>query len=167
MKGKKTELPPGWGNPDDIFGDETLKTKISNIKMDIRDDDDKKDPLGGTINQTMNVSVANPGNKQNPFDNDPFGGKTIKEDPFGGKIIKEDPFGGKTIREELAFKINAGIKKSGVDPFEKGANVPDPFGGDTIKEEGTLKMDGSVKKTGMDPFAPGANISDPFGGDTI
>ena len=157
MEGKKTELPPGWGNPDDIFGDETLKTKISNIKMDIRDDDDKKDPIGGTINQTMNISVANPGNKQNPFDNDPFGGKTIREDPFGGK----------TIREEQALKINAGIKKSGVDPFEKGANVPDPFGGDTIKEEGTLKMDGSVKKTGVDPFEKGAYVPDPFGGDTI
>ena len=27
MAAKKVELPAGWGNPDDIFGDETVKTK--------------------------------------------------------------------------------------------------------------------------------------------
>ena len=116
MAAKKVELPPGWGNPDDIFGNETVKTKVSNIIMDKKDDD--KNDFGGPTNQTMQVSVANT-NGKNPFDND-------NPDPFGGDTIKEDPFGGDTVKGSPGVKIN---------PFDAGAKVADPFGGDTIPGE--------------------------------
>ena len=166
-----SELPPGWGNPDDVFGNVTVKTQVSNIIMD-KKGEEEKDPCGGPTNQTihssgmnnsknvqpdnffggatsktMTVSVANPDNKENPFDNDPFAGETIKE--------------------ESTMKINDSTKKSGVNPFEKGAKVNDPFGGDTINEEQTIKPNESVKKSGVDPFAPGAKVDDPFGGETL
>ena len=166
-----SELPPGWGNPDDVFGNVTVKTQVSNIIMD-KKGEEEKDPFGGPTNQTihssgmnnsknvqpdnffggatsktMTVSVANPDNKENPFDNDPFAGETIKE--------------------ESTMKINDSTKKSGVNPFEKGAKVNDPFGGDTINEEQTIKPNESVKKSGVDPFAPGAKVDDPFGGETL
>ena len=164
-----SELPPGWGNPDDVFGDQTVKTKVTNIIMDKKNEED---PFGGATNQTihssgmnntknvqpdnifggatsqtMTVSVANPNNKENPFDNDPFAGETIKE--------------------EQTIKVNDSTKKSGVNPFEKGAKVDDPFGGETLKDEQTIKPNESVKKSGVDPFAPGAKVDDPFGGETL
>ena len=117
MAAKKIEVPAGWGNPEDIFGEETVKTKVSNIIMGKKDD--QKDDFGGTTNQTMQVSVANPNGKKNPFDND-------NPDPFGGNTIGDDPFGGDTVKGNLGVKIN---------PFDEGAKVPDPFGGDTIPGE--------------------------------
>ena len=92
----------------------------------------------------MNLSVANPDNKENPFDNNPFGGETIKEEPK-----------------------NVSIKTSGVNPFDQGANIPDPFGGQTLPVEEEEKKEENPKTNGADPFAPGAKPEDPFGGDTI
>jgi len=96
-----SELPPGWGNPNDVFGPETLKTQITNIVLDKKEEGENKeiDPFGGPTNQTihtsdlnnpdkifgaatsktMHESIANPDNKENPFDNDPFAGDTLKE----------------------------------------------------------------------------------------
>ena len=164
------ELPPEFGNPDDIFGNETkLKTQITEnlvVKNDEKKEEDAfggetsktihlsavdnppkinpDDAFGGLIGKTMNMSVANPGNKENPFDNDPFGGETVKEE------IK-----------------NESIKTSGVNPFDQGANVEDPFGGKTIPEDAIENKEENPKTHGTDPFAPGAKLDDPFGGETL
>ena len=164
------ELPPEFGNPDDIFGNETkLKTQITE-NVTLKTDEKKEenifggetsktihlsgvdnppkinpdDIFGGSTGKTMNLSVANPDNKENPFDNNPFGGETIKEEPK-----------------------NVSIKTSGVNPFDQGANIPDPFGGQTLPVEEEEKKEENPKTNGADPFAPGAKPEDPFGGDTI
>ena len=130
-----SEVPPGWGNPDDIFGPETVNTKITNIVIDKKEDEEKeKDPFGGPTNQTihtsdlnnpdkffggatsktMHESIANPDNKENPFDNDPFAGETLKEN------------------QTIKSNNNESLKKSEVDPFAPGAKIDDPFGGETL-----------------------------------
>ena len=130
-----TEVPPGWGNPNDIFNTETLKTQITNIVLDKKEGEEKeKDPFGGPTDQTihtsdinnpnnifggptsktMNASIANPDNKVNPFDNDPFAGDTLPEN------------------QTIKISGNESMKKSGVDPFAPGAKIDDPFGGETL-----------------------------------
>ena len=162
-----SDLPAEWGNPDDVFGNETKLTRIFGASNEQKNEED---PFGGKTSQTLHLSgvnnppkikpediidistlktmkesISNPDNKTNPFDNpiDPFGGETLKLDP-----------------------MDKSIKTKGSDPFEKGAKHDDPFGGETIKEE-IIKKNESVKKTRVDPFEPGAKVDDPFGGETI
>ena len=129
---QKTEVPPGWGNPDDIFGPETLKTQITNIVLDKKEEGEEKekdpfggatsqtihasniDPFGAATSKTMHQSIANPDNKENPFDNDPFAEPTLQEN------------------QTIKSNNNESLKKSEVDPFAPGAKIDDPFGGETL-----------------------------------
>ena len=159
-----TELPAEWGNPDDVFGNETKLTRIFGASNEQKNEED---PFGGKTSQTLHLSgvnnspkikpediidistlktmkesISNPDNKTNPFDNpiDPFGGETLKLDP-----------------------MDKSIKTKGSDPFEKGAKNDDPFGGKTLDVDPTE----IIKTKGSDHFEKGAKNDDPFGGETI
>ena len=187
------QVPPGSINLDmlanlnfnddayDFLGGTTTKT-INNLNGQndgpLPNEDNIIDILGGETCQTMHVSVANPDNKENPFEgnindimasDDPLGGPTLPveeipikkeegKDPFDKNNQVDDPFGGKTIQEEEENK-----PKEGKDPFDKNNKIDDPFGGETIKEEEENNKQGE----GPDPFDKNAKIADPFGGPTL
>lgn len=167
-QGEGFEVPAGWGNPDDVFGNETKLTRIIGAP---NEQQKEEDPFGGKTSQTlhfpgvdnppkikpediidistlktMKESVSNPDNKNNPFDNpiDPFGGETIKFDP-----------------------MDKSLKKINADPFEKGASNEDPFGGKTLDVDPMDKKNQSINTKGKDPFEKGAKNEDPFGGETL
>ena len=174
---------------DDILGGPTTKTvNMENEENEPLLDEDKiLDILGGETCQTMQLSVANPDNKENPYEgniNDIVGGvdpfdeknKDKIKDAFAGETIKSegeenkqeeikpfdpdnmaDPLGGPTLLVE-EMPINS---KEGKDPFDKNNQIEDPFGGKTIPEEEINP------KEGKDPFDKNNKIDDPFGGKTI
>ena len=193
----------------DIFGGDTVGNTIilnpqpsENIPIDLItrlniDDNnsasntDKNqifDTLGGNTVETMHLSVANPDNKTNPYEEtlDELFGTTIQQissgrtlgldkslkiakggviDPFDKKNKDKikDPFAVDTIElkgeEENLKKINKGEEIKPISP-----NFTDnPFDIPTIIEE---KLNNESKE-GPDPFDTNIKIKDPFGGDTI
>ena len=157
------QVPPGSINLDmfanlnfnddayDFLGGTTTKT-INNLNGQndgpLPNEDNIIDILGGETCQTMHVSVANPDNKENPF-----------EGNINDIMASDDLLGGPTLPvEEIPIK-----KEEGKDPFDKNNQIDDPFGGKTIQEEEGNNKQGE----GPDPFDKNAKIADPFGGPTL
>ena len=157
------QVPPGSINLDmlanlnfnddayDFLGGTTTKT-INNLNGQndgpLPNEDNIIDILGGETCQTMHVSVANPDNKENPF-----------EGNVNDIMASDDLLGGPTLPvEEIPIK-----KEEGKDPFDKNNQIDDPFGGKTIQEEEGNNKQGE----GPDPFDKNAKIADPFGGPTL
>ena len=157
------QVPPGSINLDmlanlnfnddayDFLGGTTTKT-INNLNGQndgpLPNEDNIIDILGGETCQTMHVSVANPDNKENPF-----------EGNINDIMASDDLLGGPTLPvEEIPIK-----KGEGKDPFDKNNQIDDPFGGKTIQEEEGNNKQGE----GPDPFDKNAKIADPFGGPTL
>ena len=121
------------------------------------------DLLGGETLKTMHLSIANPDNKENPFEGNINDNNQFQPFPTSGRLLninndnKNDIFGGPTLPvEEIP------INKGGVDPFDPNAKIDDIFGGPTLPFEEV-----PINKGGVDPFDPNAKIDDVFGGPTL
>ena len=121
-------------NEEEIFGGKTSETiHLSKNNNNINNSQPKEmyDYFGGNTGQTMHASVANPDNKENPFE----GG-----DPLDVPTVP--------IKEISQLKIGSNNPfAEGNNPFDNNANISDPFGGKTITDEEDEKT-GSIKKSG-------------------
>ena len=143
---------PIKNSTENVFGGETSNTMklFGNMQINPQQSSGMNNNSGEDQNKTMNNSIANPGNKENPFEGGIFGGPTV--------------FSPDTLN------LNNG---SGFNPYASGAKLDDPFGGQTantsVKKStgGENENNKSVQKSGVDPYASGANVQDPFGGTTL
>ena len=143
---------PIKNSTENVFGRETSNTMklFGNMQINPQQSSGVNNNSGEDQNKTMNNSIANPGNKENPFE---------------GGIS-----GGPTVFSPDTLNLNNG---SGFNPYASGAKLDDPFGGQTantsVKKStgGENENNKSVQKSGVDPYAPGANVQDPFGGTTL
>ena len=88
---------------DEFFGGETVgqTVNLSGINPNINNNS-KSNDIGGIMSQTLNLSIANPDGKINPYEQnesqskDPFAPGAKVEDPFGGSTLKSSGFGNET-----------------------------------------------------------------------
>ena len=133
---------PIKNSTENVFGGETSNTMklFGNMQINPQQSSGVNNKSGEDQNKTMNNSIANPGNKENPFE---------------GGIS-----GGPTVFSPDTLNLNNG---SGFNPNASGAKLDDPFGGQTantsVKKStgGENENNKSVQKSGVDPYAPGAN----------
>jgi hypothetical protein len=187
--------PANSGRNNDPFGEETIKTISLGQNIPINNPTVSNTGINVIeAGETMNAAIANPGNKINPFEGNPFGGDTLPIDDselgkknqvvdiFDQNANIKDPFGGNTIKEE-----EVDIKRTGEDKFPPNTKIEDIFGGPTLDvndaELGKKKQEidifdqnanikdpfggNTIKEEGVDIFDQNANINDPFGGNTI
>ena len=116
------------------------------------------DLLRKDILQTMQMSVANPDNKFNPYEgniNNPLGIPTSKVEQ-----IKPNPVSGRTLNLENEININ---RKEGFNPYDSNANIKDPIGVPTLPiEEEAIK-----NSVGFNPYDSNVKIKDPIAVDTL
>ena len=113
-------------NINQISSDTIPEILIQRLKK--KDENQIEDPLGGDTYKTMQLSVANPDNKSNPYEEslDDLFGPTIEPVPSG-----------RTLGLNISLKLGKG-KENNIDPFDKNNKdkIKDPFGDTTIKSEG-------------------------------
>ena len=113
---------------EELFGGETVGQTInlSGINPNINNNSKINDKMHIT-SATMNLSIANPDGKINPYEQN----ESQSQDPFAPGANVEDPFLVKTLLEKEKKDEN-----QPQDPFAPGAKVKDPFGGSTLKDSG-------------------------------
>ena len=111
----------------DPFGGDTIKT-ITNEET-IKAGDNILDILSGKTTETMPLSVANPDNKKNPYE------ETL-DDLFGPTI--EPVASGRTSGLKISLKLAQG--NSSMDPFDinNKDKIKDAFDVNTIMDEKTI-----------------------------
>ena len=115
------------GDKYDPFGGDTIKT-ITNEET-IKAGDNILDILSGKTTETMPLSVANPDNKKNPYE------ETL-DDLFGPTI--EPVASGRTSGLKISLKLAQG--NSSMDPFDinNKDKIKDAFDVNTIMDEKTI-----------------------------
>ena len=155
---------PQWNNAISLGG-ETYQTKFisTNLPNNNQPGNSQNDinQLGGITNQTMHLSIANPDNKVNPFEEMTEESKikiSGKVNPFDPNAKLQDPLDVRTTPiEEIE------TKKSGFNQSVQNAKNEDPNCASTFPiEEGNIKK--SEKPNSSDQNDKEDNQ---FGGDTI
>ena len=155
---------PQWNNAISLGG-ETYQTKFisTNLPNNNQPGNSQNDinQLGGITNQTMHLSIANPDNKVNPFEEMTEESKikiSGKVNPYDPNAKLQDPLDVRTIPiEEIE------TKKSGFNQSVQNVKNEDPNCASTFPiEEGDIKK--SEKPNSLDQNAKEDNQ---FGGDTI
>ena len=155
---------PQWNNTISLGG-ETYQTKFisTNLPNNNQPGNSQNDinQLGGITNQTMHLSIANPDNKVNPFEEMTEESKikiSGKVNPYDPNAKLQDPLDVKTIPIE-----EKETKKSGFNQSVQNVKNEDPNCASTFPiEEGDIKK--SEKPNSLDQNAKEDNQ---FGGDTI
>ena len=101
--------------------------------------------------KTLNLSIENPDNKENPFEGDP-------NDIFGSKEHNTIIPSGRTLGLEKEINIDKNINTQN----NKDKNDEDILG-KTLPIEEVIKNEGE----GPDPFDPNAKVKNPFDGPTL
>ena len=179
-------------NPFDQKTVKTLNLDEQNVQQPQNGEKNNVDLLDQPTYKTMHISVANPDNKENPFEGDirDINNKGKEVDIFDKDAKVKDPFDVETIKlgdindnkrqEEIkefdpekmpnpldipTLKIDEMpiiVSKEGADPFDKNAKVEDPFNCPTLKEDEI-----NMQKEGADPFDKNAKVEDPFNCPTL
>ena len=140
-------------NPFDQKTVKTLNLDEQNVQQPQNGEKNNVDLLDQPTYKTMHISVANPDNKENPFEGD------IK-DIFDKNAKVKDPFDVETIKLE---DINDNKKKEEIKEFDP-EKMPNPLDIPTLKVD---EMPIIVSKEGADPFDKNAKVEDPFNCPTL
>ena len=170
-------------NPFDQKTVKTLNLDEQNVQQPQNGEKNNVDLLDQPTYKTMHISVANPDNKENPFEGDIkdiFDKNAKVKDPFDVETIKLEDINDNKKKEEIkefdpekmpnpldipTLKVDEMpiiVSKEGADPFDKNAKVEDPFNCPTLKEDEI-----NMQKEGADPFDKNAKVNDPFNCPTL
>ena len=157
-------------NDADIFGGKTSQTiymgnNQANPQPQNAGLNNDIDLIGLDTLKTMNLSIANPDNKQNPFEGNINEINQFQPYPVSGRLTNMENDGIIDVFAVPApIRDNIPIDNGVLDPFDpKNQNkIDDIFGGPTLQLE-----EEPINNGGANPFDPNAKVDDPFGGPTI